>query len=153
LSLVRDFLSSCAFSNQRNPFLGEEYFVNKGANALLYFGALILTGQIEQAIKVLASADALIHAVHTAILAYQLKMLILTDTISSEILTCDVHDKTVCQLNFARLVLLYVKNFELSNVNYALNYCFFLNKLELDESVDDKGSNKIQKVLNVSHQF
>lgn len=34
---------------------------------------------------------------------------------------------------------MYVKGFELTNINYALNYCFFLNKLELDEDIDGKG--------------
>jgi hypothetical protein len=43
-----------------------------------------------------------------------------------------VHEASVCYLNLARLVLLYVKDFEMTNVNYALNYCFFLRHFELD---------------------
>uniref|UniRef100_A0A915EGH0 Nuclear pore protein n=1 Tax=Ditylenchus dipsaci TaxID=166011 RepID=A0A915EGH0_9BILA len=122
---------------------GEEYFVGKSSNCIFYFSALLLTGQIEQAINVLFGANMLCHAVHFGILAYQLKSLVLADRVSSEILTCDVHDGTMCQLNFARVILLYVKNFELTNVSFALNYCFFLNKFELDNSVDNKGGSNL----------
>lgn len=54
-------------------------------------------------------------------------------------MVADVHNPTICQVNFARIVLLYIKNFELTNINYALNYSFFLNKLELDAAIDAKG--------------
>ncbi|KAI1715918.1 nup93/Nic96 domain-containing protein [Ditylenchus destructor] len=122
---------------------GEEYFVHKGTSCAIYFSALLLTGQLEQAIKVLFGENLIVHAVHIAVLAYQLKLLILSDRVSSEILTSDVHDATVCELNLARIVLLYVKNFELTNVNFALNYCFFLNKFELDASVDNRGGRNL----------
>lgn len=55
------------------------------------------------------------------------------------LVSMDVHDATVCHLNLIRLVLLYIKNFELKNVNYALNYSFFLYKLELKDIADFKG--------------
>lgn len=45
----------------------------------------MLTGQLEQAIVALFRAKLLVHAVHMAILAYQLKLLILSDKVSSEI--------------------------------------------------------------------
>ncbi|KAI1701790.1 nup93/Nic96 domain-containing protein [Ditylenchus destructor] len=122
---------------------GEEYFVHKGTSCAIYFSALLLTGQLEQAIKVLFGENLIVQAVHIAILSYQLKLLILSDRVSSEILTSDVHDATLCELNLARIVLLYVKNFELTNVNFALNYCFFLNKFELDASIDNRGGRNL----------
>lgn len=45
----------------------------------------MLTGQIEQAIMALFRANMLTHAVHVAILAYQLKLLVLSEKISAEI--------------------------------------------------------------------
>lgn len=54
-------------------------------------------------------------------------------------MSTDVHDATVCQFNFIRLILIYLKNFEIKNVNYALNYCFFLHKLQLNGIAGFKG--------------
>lgn len=42
-------------------------------------------------------------------------------------------DPVVCKLNYAKLVLLYTKNFELVNVEYALSYCFFLRFLTFSQ--------------------
>lgn len=66
-------------------FLGEEYFLHQASNCLVYFTVLILTGQIEQAISILYRDNLLVHAVHIAILAYQLKLLMLPNKITCEI--------------------------------------------------------------------
>lgn len=57
----------------------------------------------------------------------------------------DVHEASICYLNFARLMLLYVKDFELSNVNYALNYAFFLRNFELDPMTESRGRKRNSK--------
>lgn len=44
----------------------------------------------------------------------------------------DPKDPIYCQLNFSRLILLYVKNFELTNLDYTLSYCFFLRDREFE---------------------
>jgi Nup93/Nic96 len=65
---------------------GEQYFVHgTGGNNLLYFSALILTGQLERAIQALIRADLLSHAVHVAIHCYQMKLLVLADDPNDEI--------------------------------------------------------------------
>lgn len=66
-------------------FLGEEYFLHQANNCLVYFTVLMLTGQLEQAISILYCHNLLVHAVHIAILAYQLKLLMLPSKITSEI--------------------------------------------------------------------
>lgn len=42
-----------------------------------------------------------------------------------------------------------MKNFELTNVNFALNYCFFLNKFELDASIDNRGRIEIFRAYEI----
>jgi len=65
---------------------GEQYFVNgPGGNNLLYFSALVLTGQLERAIQALIRADLLSHAAHVAIHCYQMKLLVLADDPNDEI--------------------------------------------------------------------
>ena len=41
-------------------------------------------------------------------------------------------DPILCHLNFARLLLLYVKQFELTNLDFALCYCFFLRHIDFE---------------------
>uniref|UniRef100_A0A914HRU2 DNA mismatch repair protein n=1 Tax=Globodera rostochiensis TaxID=31243 RepID=A0A914HRU2_GLORO len=113
---------------------GERYFVGEGGSHLLYFSVLLLTGQIERAVHVLFKSDYRVHSVHMAILAHQLRLVMTTEKVSDELLTTDVHEPSVCRLNLARLLLLYVKDFELSNIEYAINYCFFARDFKLDTS-------------------
>ncbi|KAI6203307.1 Nuclear pore protein [Aphelenchoides besseyi] len=127
---------------------GEDYFVSGAGNFMLYFTALWLTGQIERAIDVLFRADIKHHAVHIAILAYQQQLLITSDQTSAPILAHDSKDPIFCQLNFARLVLLYVKNFELTNLAYALCYCFFLRSIEFDRDGGLDGGNVFEACVS-----
>ncbi|KAH7717062.1 Nucleoporin interacting component family protein [Aphelenchoides avenae] len=135
---------------------GEEYFFQQSGDYSLYFTALWLTGQLERAVDVLFRAERQVHAVHAAILAYQLQMLVLAERMSSQLLAADVNHPILCRLNFARMLLLYVKNFELTNVNYALNYCFFLHKLEFDAADEGQGGNVfeacVSRIVYLSHE-
>uniref|UniRef100_A0A914LBR6 Nuclear pore protein n=2 Tax=Meloidogyne incognita group TaxID=654580 RepID=A0A914LBR6_MELIC len=129
---------------------GERYFVVEGGSHLLYFAVLLLTGQIERAIFILhKSAEYSVHAVHIGLLAQQIGVLLCTDTVSSaDILVQDVHEPSICQLNLARLVLLYVKEFELTNTAYALNYCFFLRDFQLENLIDGNVSTTGRSVFD-----
>lgn len=120
-----------------------------GGSSLLYFSALLLTGQIERAIEILYRSDMLVFATHLAILAYSLKLLILTDKVSDPLFISDPADATLCKFNFARIVIFYVKRFEMKNVVYALNYCFFLHKLQFDStSSENNGSNLFEACVS-----
>ncbi|KAI6182910.1 Nuclear pore protein [Aphelenchoides bicaudatus] len=112
---------------------GEDYFVNQTGNPTLYFTVLWLTGQIERAIDLLFRSDQRHHAMHIAILAYQKKLLNINKYSAAPILSYDSKDPIYCQFNFSRFVLLYVKHFELSNLDYTLTYCFFLHNLEFEQ--------------------
>ncbi|CAD5206742.1 unnamed protein product [Bursaphelenchus okinawaensis] len=134
---------------------GEDYFVKNGGNFSLYFTALWLTGQIERSIEVLYRSGMIHHAVHIAILANQKRLLMIGKKISEFILTQDENDSVFCKLNFARLVLLYVKNFELDNVEYALSYCFFLKDLYFEQEVNGGRTileGCISRLCFISHQ-
>uniref|UniRef100_A0A914BVH6 Nuclear pore protein n=1 Tax=Acrobeloides nanus TaxID=290746 RepID=A0A914BVH6_9BILA len=120
---------------------GEEYFMGGDGDCLVYFSALWLTGQVERAIDLLFRLETPVHAAHISIIAYQFRMLVLSETVSAPILSADSNEPTICRLNFARIILLYVKEFELKNICYALNYCFFLNKLEFDDHDGIPGGN------------
>lgn len=67
--------------------LGEDYFTSGTGNVIIYFAVLWLTGQIERAIDALFNADLKQHAVHIAILAYQQKLLVISERISAPIRT------------------------------------------------------------------
>ncbi|KAL3072410.1 hypothetical protein niasHT_034094 [Heterodera trifolii] len=119
---------------------GERYFVGEGGSHLIYFSVLLLTGQIERAVHVLFRSEYIVHAVHLAILAHQLRLLMTVPKVSDELLTTDVHEPSVCRLNLARLLLLFVKDFELSNIEYAINYCFFARDFKLDTPSADNAT-------------
>ena len=107
-----------------------------GGSPVLYFTALFLTGQLERAIEVLHRSDMAVFSTHIAILCYTLKMIILTKNVRDEILVTDPGNVVDSKINFAKLIILYVKRFELVNVNYSLTYCYFLHQIQLEFSKD-----------------
>ncbi|TKR93805.1 hypothetical protein L596_008195 [Steinernema carpocapsae] len=109
---------------------GEEYFMGADGNWQLYFTALWLTGQLERGIDLLVRKEFLPLAIHAAIIGYQSKFINISTDVTEPLLVIDKDDYTKVKLNFARLMLLYVKNFELSNPDVALDYCYFLRKLK-----------------------
>ncbi|VDN01500.1 unnamed protein product [Thelazia callipaeda] len=123
---------------------GESYFVGSDGSVLIYFQALWLTGQYERAINLLfrfsklnsittALAfrnDMVIHAVHLAILLFVNGLLILVDNIKHPLLVSEQDDPVQSFLNFCRLILFYMKEFECSDVARTLDYAYFLNKME-----------------------
>uniref|UniRef100_A0AC34QP27 Nuclear pore protein n=1 Tax=Panagrolaimus sp. JU765 TaxID=591449 RepID=A0AC34QP27_9BILA len=121
---------------------GEAYFMDdkSGGNPVLYFTVLFLTGQLERAIEVLQRAGLIVFSTHIAILCYTLKMIILTGSVRDDILVCDPGSTIDCKINFAKLLILYVKRFELVNISYALSYCYFLNNLQFESNKKQEGS-------------
>ncbi|VDK64983.1 unnamed protein product [Onchocerca ochengi] len=109
---------------------GESYFVGNDGSVLIYFQALWLTGQYERAINLLHRNNMLIHAVHIAILLFLNNILILVDDIAHPILLSQQDDPIQSSLNFCRLILLYMKGFECTDVERTLDYAYFLNKME-----------------------
>lgn len=137
---------------------GEDYFLDEanGGSSVIYFSALLLSGQIERAIEILHRSDMPVFATHLAILSYTLKLLVLTDKVSDPLFTSDPTDPTFCKFNFARIVILYVKRFEMINISYAINYCFFLNKLYLDTHNNEDSTSLfeacVSRLVYVSNQ-
>ncbi|XP_023022838.2 nuclear pore complex protein Nup93 [Leptinotarsa decemlineata] len=94
----------------------------------LYFQVLALTGQFEEAFAFLSRTDKFRpHSVHMAIALNELYMLALPKDSNSLLITNDpMHDKPAACLNLVRLIMMYVKKFELTSLNEALNYFYFL---------------------------
>ncbi|KAK0425495.1 hypothetical protein QR680_009235 [Steinernema hermaphroditum] len=109
---------------------GEDYFMGVEGNWQLYFTALWLTGQFERAIELLVRKENLALAVHAAILGFKNKVLDVVDDVTQPLIVISEQDYSKAKINFARVMLLYVKNFEIPNPDVALDYYYFLNKLK-----------------------
>ncbi|XP_034946888.1 nuclear pore complex protein Nup93-like [Chelonus insularis] len=112
---------------------GESYY-HAHEQPFLYFSMLFLTGQFEAAIEFLArGADAkyLPHAVHLAATMNEHNLLAVSQSILAPLITVDPADKPPSKrLNFARLILLYVKRFESSDPKESLHYLFLLRNMK-----------------------
>lgn len=91
---------------------------------------LFLTGQFEAAIEFLArgaGARHLAHAVHLAAAMHEHNLLSVSQSVLAPLISVDPSDKPPAKrLNFARLILLYVKRFESSDPKESLHYLFLL---------------------------
>lgn len=94
----------------------------------LYFQVLALTGQFEAAIEFLSRVERFrVHAVHMAIALNELYILGVPNDKSTPLIYVDpLDEKPARRLNLARLILLYVRKFELTCLNESLNYFFLL---------------------------
>ncbi|XP_063705344.1 nuclear pore complex protein Nup93-1-like [Culicoides brevitarsis] len=122
------------FSNLQTMILeqfGEKHF-NAAEQPLLYFKVLVLTGQFEAAIEFLSrSAQYKTHAIHIALALHELHLLGGPRSIQEPLLSIDIDDVTpMRRLNIARLIMMYVKKFEISDPNEAVQYFFFLRKFK-----------------------
>lgn len=110
-------------------FAGETYY-HAHEQPFLYFSMLFLTGQFEAAIEFLATgagARHLPHAVHLAAAMHEHSLLAVSQSVLAPLISVDPADKPPAKrLNFARLILLYVKRFELSDPRESLHYLFLL---------------------------
>ncbi|XP_064640294.1 nuclear pore complex protein Nup93-like [Lineus longissimus] len=113
---------------------GESHF-NAYQVPVNYFTVLFLTAQFEAAIGFLAHIDKLrCHAVHIAMVLYELNLLARPHTTQAQLLTQDVSDpKPMRRLNFARLIMMYTRKFEATDPREALQYFFFLRDLRTSQ--------------------
>ncbi|GLV42360.1 Nucleoporin 93kD-1 [Carabus blaptoides fortunei] len=97
----------------------------------LYFQMLILTGQFEAAIEFLARTERYRpHAVHFAITVNEIFMLGGPRCVDAPLISVDPEDSPPSRrLNIARLIMLYVKKFEITNPLEAIHYYYMLRNL------------------------
>lgn len=109
---------------------GEKHY-NANEQPHLYFQVLALTGQFEAAIEFLSRFERYrTHAVHFALALSELHLITGPRNIQEPLLSVDIEDpKPIRRLNLARLVMLYVNKFEISDPEEALQYYYFLRHL------------------------
>ncbi|KAG2470057.1 NUP93 protein, partial [Polypterus senegalus] len=106
---------------------GETHFA-ASQHPFLYFQVLFLTAQFEAAIAFLFRIERLrSHAVHVALVLYELKLLLKSSGQSAQLLSQEPGDPPMIRrLNFIRLLMLYTRKFESTDPREALQYFFFL---------------------------
>ncbi|KAG6798255.1 nuclear pore complex protein Nup93 [Apis mellifera caucasica] len=111
---------------------GESYY-HAHEQPFVYFSMLFLTGQFEAAIEFLArgaGARHLPHAVHLAAAMHEQNLLGVSQSVLAPLLSVDPADKPPAKrLNFARLILLYVKRFDSTDPEECLHYLFLLRSM------------------------
>lgn len=110
---------------------GEKHF-NAGEQQHLYFQVLSLTGQFEAAIEFLSRTEKYrVHAVHIALALNEMFLISGPRNVQEPLISVDIEDPVpMRRLNIARLVMLYVKKFEITDPAEALQYFFFLRNLK-----------------------
>ncbi|XP_026668793.1 nuclear pore complex protein Nup93-like isoform X2 [Ceratina calcarata] len=108
---------------------GESYY-HAHEQPFVYFSMLFLTGQFEAAIEFLArgaGARHLPHAVHLAAAMHEHNLLGVSQSVLAPLISVDPADKPPAKrLNFARLILLYVRRFDSTDPKECLHYLFLL---------------------------
>lgn len=109
---------------------GETHF-NAYQQPFLYFEVLFLTAQFEAAIEFLSRIEHLrCHAVHLAMALYEMNLLALPTNIHAPLLSQNKADKPpMRRLNFARLIMMYTKKFEITDPREAIQYFYFLRNI------------------------
>lgn len=137
LSLIRNYSednSEClTYSGLQIMILeqyGEKHF-NAQEQPHLYFQVLALTGQFEAAIEFLSRFERYrTHAVHIALALNEQYMLGGPRNVQEPLLSVDIEDPhPMRRINIARLVMLYVKKFEITDPAEALQYFYFLRNM------------------------
>ncbi|OAD54318.1 Nuclear pore complex protein Nup93 [Eufriesea mexicana] len=112
---------------------GESYY-HAHDQPFVYFSMLFLTGQFEAAIEFLArgaGARHLPHAVHLAAAMHEHNLLGVSQSVLAPLISVDPADKPPAKrLNFARLILLYVKHFDSTDPKECLHYLFLLRSMK-----------------------
>ncbi|KAK2189808.1 hypothetical protein NP493_96g07020 [Ridgeia piscesae] len=110
---------------------GESHF-NAYQQPFLYFEVLLLTAQFEAAIEFMSRIESVrCHAVHVALVFYELHFLLLPSNSHSKLLSRESSDpEPLRRLNFARLVMMYTRKFEATDPREALQYFHLLRDLK-----------------------
>ncbi|KAL4234656.1 Nucleoporin nup93 [Mactra antiquata] len=116
---------------------GEAHF-NGYQQPFLYFQVLVLTAQFEAAIEFMSRIEILrCHAVHVALVLYQMKLLLCSNNRQAQLLSIDPSDQSpMRRINFARLIMMYTRKFEETDPREALQYFYFLRELKTNQNED-----------------
>uniref|UniRef100_A0A8C5GXM2 Nuclear pore complex protein Nup93 n=1 Tax=Gouania willdenowi TaxID=441366 RepID=A0A8C5GXM2_GOUWI len=123
---------------------GESHF-SASQHPFLYFQVLFLTAQFEAAIAFLFRMERLrSHAVHVALVLYELRLLLKSSGQSAQLLSQEPGDPPmVRRLNFIRLLMLYTRKFESTDPREALQYFYFLRNEK-----DSQGENMFMRCVS-----
>ncbi|KAB7503673.1 Nuclear pore complex protein Nup93 [Armadillidium nasatum] len=126
-----DVLTLSQFQNLLYKKYGEKHF-NAWQQPLLYMSVLLLSCQFEAGIEFLSRIERLrCHAVHVALALHESNLLVLPSQTSAPLLSNEEGDvEGFYRLNLVQLVKLYVKKFEITNLNEVLHYYYFLRNLK-----------------------
>uniref|UniRef100_A0A8C3Y6A4 Nuclear pore complex protein Nup93 n=1 Tax=Catharus ustulatus TaxID=91951 RepID=A0A8C3Y6A4_CATUS len=120
----------------------------------LYFQVLFLTAQFEAAIAFLFRTERLrCHAVHVALVLFELKLLLKASGQSAQLLSHEAGDPPgVRRLNFVRLLMLYTRKFESTDPREALQYFYFLRN-EKDSQGENMFLRCVSEIVIESREF
>ncbi|XP_056137865.1 nuclear pore complex protein Nup93 isoform X2 [Lampris incognitus] len=123
---------------------GESHF-SASQQPFLYFQVLFLTAQFEAAVAFLFRVERLrSHAVHVALVLYELRLLLKSSGQSAQLLSREAGDPPmVRRLNFIRLLMLYTRKFESTDPREALQYFYFLRNEK-----DTQGENMFMRCVS-----
>uniref|UniRef100_A0A669DQN6 Nuclear pore complex protein Nup93 n=1 Tax=Oreochromis niloticus TaxID=8128 RepID=A0A669DQN6_ORENI len=123
---------------------GESHF-SASQQPFLYFQVLFLTAQFEAAVAFLFRVERLrSHAVHVALVLYELRLLLKSTGQSAQLLSQEPGDPPmVRRLNFIRLLMLYTRKFESTDPREALQYFYFLRNEK-----DNQGENMFMRCVS-----
>uniref|UniRef100_A0A8C7LFC1 Nuclear pore complex protein Nup93 n=1 Tax=Oncorhynchus mykiss TaxID=8022 RepID=A0A8C7LFC1_ONCMY len=126
-SAPQDRLTLAQLQKQLLEDYGESHF-SASQQPFLYFQVLFLTAQFEAAVAFLFRVERLrSHAVHVALVLYELRLLLKSSGQSAQLLSQEAGDPPmVRRLNFIRLLMLYTRKFESTDPREALQYFYFL---------------------------
>uniref|UniRef100_A0A8C3NTU9 Nuclear pore complex protein Nup93 n=1 Tax=Cyanoderma ruficeps TaxID=181631 RepID=A0A8C3NTU9_9PASS len=152
-SSPQDRLTLSQFQKQLLEDYGESHFaVNQPP--FLYFQVLFLTAQFEAAIAFLFRTEHLrCHAVHVALVLFELKLLLKASGQSAQLLSHEAGDPpAVRRLNFVRLLMLYTRKFESTDPREALQYFYFLRN-EKDSQGENMFLRCVSEIVIESREF
>uniref|UniRef100_A0A7N8XM50 Nuclear pore complex protein Nup93 n=1 Tax=Mastacembelus armatus TaxID=205130 RepID=A0A7N8XM50_9TELE len=123
---------------------GESHF-SASQQPFLYFQVLFLTAQFEAAVAFLFRVERLrSHAVHVALVLYELRLLLKSSGQSAQLLSQEPGDPPMIRrLNFIRLLMLYTRKFESTDPREALQYFYFLRNEK-----DSQGENMFMRCVS-----
>uniref|UniRef100_A0A3P9ISS5 Nuclear pore complex protein Nup93 n=2 Tax=Oryzias latipes TaxID=8090 RepID=A0A3P9ISS5_ORYLA len=123
---------------------GESHF-SASQQPFLYFQVLFLTAQFEAAVAFLFRVERLrCHAVHVALVLYELRLLLKSSGQSAQLLSQEPGDPPMIRhLNFIRLLMLYTRKFESTDPREALQYFYFLRNEK-----DSQGENMFMRCVS-----
>ncbi|KAM9816270.1 nuclear pore complex protein Nup93 isoform X2 [Syngnathus typhle] len=152
-SSTQDRLTLPQLQKQLLEDYGESHF-SASQQPFLYFQVLFLTAQFEAAVAFLFRVERLrSHAVHVALVLYELRLLLTSSGQSAQLLSQEPGDPpTVRRLNFIRLLMLYTSKFKSTDPREALQYFYFLRN-EKDRQGENMFMRCVSELVIESREF